>query len=317
MKPIITALAYEIGELHPIHVAARKPSDEDAINTLKAIGHETFSRATVHVADLAAASMRKTLQRGDIAPRDVDAVVFGSESLWDVSPAHQHDLFGFRNDMYAAISSAGVLNAYAVGCNFTCCANSVNAISLAADMVRSGEYQNVLVVIADRHPEERSRIMLPAVAILGDGAASCLVTSRPAPGFAIEHIVKQANMQAWNLDVERDFAQFLVLMAQALKKLGARMVERSGRSATAYQYLLTNNYSRSALRVFCHQLGYEQGSVYVKNIPRLGHAYACDLLMNLHDVDAQGSLQPGARLMALATGPVSCAMMDVRKHSLA
>jgi hypothetical protein len=170
------------------------------------------------------------------------------------------------------------------------------------------------VVLSDRHPEGRSRVMFPAVGVVSDAAASCIVTTRPAPGFRIDDLVLHSNLDLCDVDIEDDFGRFLIEMAKSLKEMGRQMVEVSGRTPSEYRYFMPNNYSRSTLRVLCHQLGYEQGKLFLDNLPRVSHAYAADVLINLYDLDAKGALDGGDRVMTMSSGPVTWGMIGLTKH---
>ena len=317
MTITITALDYYIGNLEPLETLARTPEEEDAVNTLLATGLCTYSRSDLRVSDMAAAAMRKTLARSGIAPAAVQAVVFASESWWDYQPSRvqrRNDSRKFRQDIYKAIWEVGLANAYPFGAMYSGCGNLVSAVEMAANMVRSQGLDNVLVVVSDRQPEGTTRVMFPAVGVVSDAAASCLVTSRPVEGFTVDDVVLHSNLGLWEADLEVDFGRFLIEMARGLKEMGNRMVAASGRRPPEYKYFLPNNYSRSTLRVFCHQLGYRPDQLFFDNVSRVSHTYAADVLINLFELDAKGALAPGDRVMALTSGPATWGMIALTKQ---
>lgn len=317
MNPTITALDYYVGHLERLETLARSPEEEDAINTMVATGLCTYSRSELRVADMAAAAMRKTLARSGVAPAAVQAVVFATESQWDYEPPRvrrRDNSRKFRQDIYKAIWEVGLTNAYPFGVMFSGCGNLVSAVAIASNMVRSQGLEDVLVVVSDRQAEGTTRVMFPAVGVVSDAAASCLVTSRPVSGFTIDDVVLHSNLGLWEADIEGDFGRFLVEMARGLKEMGGKMVAASGRKPTEYKYFLPNNYSRSTLRVFCHQLGYHQNQLFLDNLPRVSHTYAADVLVNLFELDARGALASGDRVMALTSGPATWGMIGLTKQ---
>jgi 3-oxoacyl-[acyl-carrier-protein] synthase-3 len=319
MTPTITALDYYIGQLDPLETLARSPEEADAINTLTALGMQTYSRSELRVADMAAAAMAKTLARSGLAPADVQAVVFATESQWDYDPPtvqRRDNSRKFRQDIYKAIWEVGLTRAYPFGVMFSGCGNLVSAIAIASNMIRAQGLENVLVVVSDRQAEGTTRVMFPAVGVVSDAAASCVVTSRPVAGFAIDDVVLHSNLGLWEADIEGDFGRFLVEMARGLKDLGHKMVAASGRRPADYKYFLPNNYSRSTLRVFCHQLGYQQSQLFLDNVPRVSHTYAADVLINLFELDARGLVATGDRVMALTSGPATWGMIGLTKQPL-
>ena len=317
MKPTITALDYYIGTLEPLETLARSPEEEDAVNTMVATGQCTYSRSDLRVADMAAAAMKRTLARSGIAPSAIQAVVFATESQWDYEPPtvrRRDNSRKFRQDVYKAIWEVGLTNAYPFGVMFSGCGNLVSAVAIASNMVQAQGLTDVLVVVSDRQAEGTTRVMFPAVGVVSDAAASCLVTSRPVAGFHIDDVVLHSNLGLWEADIEGDFGRFLVEMARGLKEMGHKMVAASGRKPAEYKYFLPNNYSRSTLRVFCHQLGYNQSQLFLDNVPRVSHTYAADVLINLFELDAKGALSSGDRVMALTSGPATWGMIGVTKQ---
>lgn len=317
MKPTITAIDYYIGTLEPLETLARSDEEADAVNTMVATGLCTYSRSDLRVADMAAAAMRKTLARAGVAPSSVQAVVFATESQWDYEPPTTHrrdNSRKFRQDIYKAIWEVGLTEAYPVGVMFSGCGNLVSAMEIAANLVQARGLHDVLVVVSDRQAAGATRVMFPAVGVVSDAAASCLVTSRPVAGFTIDDVVLHSNLGLWEADIESDFGRFLIEMARGLKDMGHKMVAASGRRPADYKYFLPNNYSRSTLRVFCHQLGYQQSQLFLDNLPRVSHTYAADVLINLSDLDAKGTLATGDRVMALTSGPATWGMIGVTKQ---
>lgn len=317
MKPTITAIDYYIGTLEPLETLARSDEEADAVNTMVATGLCTYSRSDLRVADMAAAAMRKTLARAGMAPSAVQAVVFATESQWDHEPPtvrRRDNSRKFRQDIYKAIWEVGLTEAYPIGVMFSGCGNLVSAMEIAANLVQARGLHDVLVVVSDRQAAGTTRVMFPAVGVVSDAAASCLVTSRPVAGFTIDDVVLHSNLGLWEADIEGDFGRFLIEMARGLKDMGHKMVAASGRRPADYKYFLPNNYSRSTLRVFCHQLGYQQSQLFLDNLPRVSHTYAADVLINLSDLDAKGALASGDRVMALTSGPATWGMIGVTKQ---
>lgn len=317
-NPTITAIDYHLGRLEPLDSLARSPEETDAVNTLTALGMQTYSRSELRTADMAAAAMCKTLERARIAPDAVQAVVFATESLWDFEPPdvrRRDNSRKFRQDIYKAIWEVGLTRAYPYGVMFSGCGNLVTAIDTAANLVCAQGLENVLVVVSDRQAPDTTRIMFPAVGVVSDAAAACVVTSRPVAGFAVDDLVLHSNLGLWEADIEGDFGRFLVEMARGLKDLGHKMVAASGRAPSAYKYFLPNNYSRSTLRVFCHQLGYQQSQLFLDNVPRVSHTYAADVLINLFELEAKGLVAAGDRVMALTSGPATWGMIGLSRQA--
>jgi 3-oxoacyl-[acyl-carrier-protein] synthase-3 len=180
----------------------------------------------------------------------------------------------------------------------------VTAITLASDALQAGRYRRALVVVADRLPPTHGRVLPPGVAVVSDGAASCLLSAGSGRGFRLEGSVAHADMAAWSMDLESEFDKFggyLINLGKQLTQVKKKLGEASGISAEQYRYLVMNNYSRSTIRLFSTQLGFQLKQVMTANLPTHGHVNAVDLLLNLNTLIEQGNLAEGDKVMALAS----------------
>ena len=312
--PVITAIAYELGEMESVADLAAS-EEEDAIEILLATGMKEYSRSKRRISELVVDCIRRTLSQAEVDPKDVDVVVYATETFWDASEVstHRETNRQYRQDIFRAIWETGLHDAFPYGVTFSGCGNFVSGVKLAACMLMAKQAKNVLVVTGDRHPPKRTRILPPAVTVISDGAASCLVTCERAAGFAVHEVCQRAYLDVFDVDLEDDFGRFLVEMARTLRTLGGHMHERTCRTPKDYRRLLVNNYSLSTARVFSHLLGYETSQLYLDNIARVGHVSAADALINLFDLDQAGALNHGDHLMILGTGPVTTGLMAVEK----
>ncbi|HEY8206015.1 MAG TPA: 3-oxoacyl-[acyl-carrier-protein] synthase III C-terminal domain-containing protein [Myxococcaceae bacterium] len=308
-EPRVTGFAYRVGELRPVQELGVEP---DLVEILLAGGLETYSRARQTAVELAQEAAGETLRLTSCAPGDVDAVVFANESVWSDGAVGQDKAGDMRREIYRALHGLGLTRAYPVGAGLSGCANMLAGVGMARGLILTAGLRNVLVVGSDRRADGH-RLIPPAVGVISDGAASCLVTAKAGPGFIVEALCQHADLSLHESDLSKDFGRYLLEMGKAVKALGERMRELTGRSADAYKRLVLNNYGASTMRMFAHQLGFRTDQMYRRNVARLSHVAAADIAINLADLEAAGELQSGDRVMAFASGPVSWIMVAARK----
>jgi len=309
----IDGLAYALGALRPIAELEDKGVAPDTLEILAAAGLETYSVAEGSVIELAAESLRKTMDRARVDPAKVDALLFASEDL----AVEGAEAGAMRGQLYRMMHGLGLRRAFPLACTFGGCTNFANAVSIASDMVRFKRANQVLVVGADKSRAARSRVIPPAVGVISDGAASCVVrteAAEPSSGaFAIEAIVQHAELSLYDADLSDDFGRYLIELGRALKAMAARLTAATGRSPGEYKRLVLNNYSRSTTRVFAHALGFQGAQLYADNVGRFSHVASSDTAINLASLLEGGTLTPGDRVMACASGPLSWCVLAVRK----
>jgi 3-oxoacyl-[acyl-carrier-protein] synthase III len=309
----IDGLAYSLGALRPIADLEDGGVPADTLEILAAAGLETYSAAEGSVIDLAVASLRKTIERARVDPAEVDALLFASEDL----SVDGTQPVGMRGQLYQMMHGLGLRRAFPLACTFGGCSNFASAVSIASDMVRFERAKQVLVVGADKSSGARSRVIPPAVGVVSDGAASCVVRGETpemtSGAFAIEAIVQHAELSLHDADLSDDFGRYLIELGRALKAMAARITASTGRAPSEYELLVLNNYSRSTTRVFAHALGFQGKQLYSENVGRYSHVASSDTAINLATLLEGGRLTAGDRVMACASGPLSWCMLALRK----
>ena len=296
----LKGLQYYLGTLCSVEGTGIDPT---VVESLLEKGLRDFANAQERPAELARQAIQKTLVASGIAPAEVDALVYASTT------------FGNKADWSEAaigklLHELGLVNAVAIGSFFPGCANAVTAVRLAASLVMAQQYRRVLVVTVDKvlADEPQSRVMPPSVSILSDAAASVMVTSDGAWDWRLCAMDNYTDASMWNLDYEENYAAFLLATSKGTAEAARRLRIADGGSANAYRQLITNNYNVPVMEMLAKRSGFPAEQVFTANVPRFGHAYAADTLINLADHTAAGR---GGRVMVLATGHKNWAGMVV------
>lgn len=180
------------------------------------------------------------------------------------------------------------------------CTNLLAAIDAAHALVSAGRHRCVLVVSTDRVADESERF--EKFALFSDGAASCLVAAEPvgAGGEAAYEIVGCASAQRaadldWSSEISAELAR--QVHRQLLGPLELAVEELGG--------LLHGNLVRPLVVLKERMAGFTPAQLYTDNIPRIGHCFAADPLINLVDRYAGSGPAPDRHYLLAASVPGS------------
>jgi hypothetical protein len=299
MVAVIDGLASQLGELVSIESLVGDGISAEMADQLTARGQKMCSVAPSEL-PLIETSVRRSLAAAGIEPQAVDRILVTSESVLVAGskPAHE----ALRARLYGLFAGLGLGGAPVLMFTFAGCGSVVAALEYAVLLVDAGSAENVLVVAADRVLEGGERVLPPAVSVVGDGVASCLVR-RAAPestGWLLREVRRRAFLEVAEFDRATDFGPALVMLGRALVSLAREQGARNGAWADAV--LACNNYGMPTLRLFARTLGMTEDRLFTGNVAAVGHLGSPDPLVNLESLAGRG--RPVA---LLATGPADCA----------
>jgi 3-oxoacyl-[acyl-carrier-protein] synthase-3 len=207
-------------------------------------------------------------------------------------PAEGHGRFVQRLLAGAAL---GDLPCY--GVNLNRCVNLLAGLDVARALVVSGRHERILVITADILAPGADR-MAP-YALFSDGAAACVVAADPGPADSYELLgcatAEDAASLEWTAEISSDLAR--AVTDELLGAAGLKLGEVAA--------LLHANIFTPLVMMKERQAGFSAEQLYLDNIPRIGHCFAADPLINLVDRAAAGHLRPGAYALLAASVPGS------------
>lgn len=295
--------AYAVGELVPVEQVAAPAA---LAERLRAYGFATCSVADRPPSELAADAVADLLLRHGLTGGDIDAVVYGTCSHRGEPAGHQ----GVRG----MLDRLGLAAARLYGVWLGESGNLVGALRLARALLTSAGMRTVLVVVADAVPKRPGeyRAMPNAVTINGDGAAACLLSTVRRGPFTVEgigHCASPAMSAAERGSGLREYLEFMTGVRAALTALH----NESGTGPDSYQWLVANNYSASNLSDFADLAGIAHERVFRGTVPRHGHVFTADGLINLAALTDSAKVAPGDRVLVLSTGPFSWGAIGLRR----
>ncbi|HEY3904445.1 MAG TPA: hypothetical protein VGM14_11120 [Streptosporangiaceae bacterium] len=259
-------------------------------------GWGTIRTTSRELADLAVQAGAATLKTAGIDTASVDALVLCSNRI--PGPAEGHGQF-----VADILTGIGLGDIPAYGANLNRCVNLLAGIDLARALVVSGRYGRVLVITTDKVAEGADR--MSQFALFSDGAASCVIAASevggraagPAPGFEVLGCAtaQETATLEWTSQISADLAKDV-----NEQLLGAAGLKLGDVTALAHANLFT-----PLLVMKERQAGFSPDQLYLDNIPRFGHCFAADPLINLVDRIGLGHLKAGSYCLLASSVPGS------------
>lgn len=297
----IRGIAYELGELRDIGTIDAPP---DAVAALRTAGLATYSASPLSPADLAKNAARKTLELAGVSGADVDAVVFASESFWNISVD--------RADVPKMMASLGMERAYPIGTFMSGCNNFAVALRIARGLVQDG-MTNVLVACADTVPEgPKTRVLEPNMSVLSDGAVSFIV-GKTEGEYELVNLGFHSSPALANVDPNEDMATWAMGNIEGVRQAVARALEPLESDPKRVARFFCNNYSHAVAGMFAMQAGFEDAQCYFDNVGRFAHAYASDTFINLVDCEAARPMARGELAVLLGSSATNWGAAVLRK----
>lgn len=278
----LTAPRYVLGEIEEDHTAIPRLAERIAgyglIPKADFWGWGSIRRSSRSVPALAVAAGADTLRAAGVEPASVDCLVLCSTAF----PGDNRDHGPFVAQVMTGI---GLDDADFLGVALHRCANLLAGIRTGEAMVACGRYRRVLVVSADRVDDESQR--MEKFALFSDGAASCLLTDSDPAGTGFELVASAAAHDVRQLHQDSE------LNADLSQRVNESLLKPRG-LALADLSVLHGNIFKPIVMLKEMQAGFKPAQLFTDNIPRFGHCFAADPLINLVDRAAAGHLRTGA-----------------------
>ena len=259
-EPIyVDGCAYSVGRPHPIEALLREGVlSLESFADCRDRGITTFCAGGDSIAQMRATASARAIASAGLSADAVDCVVVANAM-----------------DVPVELSEARVV-LQAQDCAAFCA-----GIEAAATQIAAGGAENVLLLLTGHVPREQSRYNAELGTIFGDGAAACIVSSRPR-GFAVIAAeswlesnpprVSQAT-QPTGEQMLRDF--------QKLQNLLRLSCEGAAISPAAITALCGTHGSRIYLELMAEAAELPDERVYGDAMQEFGHVFACDNLIAL------------------------------------
>jgi hypothetical protein len=278
----IRAIGIDAGEATPVAEAADGDGSR-LIDFLKSDGFVSFRRSRVSVAEMAGRAVQHCLARSDVPAREIDTVLFSTESFWDGGEGPT-DPIAVRNAVLSVLfGDCGLSEAHIQACWTNECANLSATLSLARALVMSESSRNVLVVVGDRQDTHVPRLMPNGASVMSDVAAAALVTQDPE-GPALRHVVTHNAPDVFAAERSNDVQRKTQAMMSALQRFASRVEVVTGRAVTDYSLVLTDNLHSMYLDFICEGLGLDPVRTRQPSKADFAHGFSLDGLLGLEAI---------------------------------
>jgi 3-oxoacyl-[acyl-carrier-protein] synthase III len=311
----LSGLSYELGRLRPIADIVDDGESGEAVEILLSKGAQTYSQFDESLIDVIKRSAANSLRDSGIRAEEVGAVLVVTESFSGIMEASvgqgRSQFREARDALFDALAAVGVTKAPVFCTTFGGSSNFLQAVFMTMPLIETGRIDYMLIVCADRQPPAVSRFMYDAVALIGDGVATCVATLKPRPNadaYELEYVGISPFANAADLG---DWGRMLLDMYRTAKCAAADCYDKTQRQPRDFGWLILSNYNKLSNQVFSRLLGFGDERTYLNNVARTGHVPACDHLINLKDLCLNISLPPRTPLLLFVNGPISCGTISV------
>jgi 3-oxoacyl-[acyl-carrier-protein] synthase III len=246
-------------------------------------GWDRFRVSDRPAVELMAETARRSLADFDARQPPVDAVILCATRF-------PTDVDGHADFIGRLLDRLGLHHAIPYGFTLNRCATLTSALGLAATLVGSGRHHSILLTAGDTNGADDER--LRPFAVFSDGAASCIVSAGQGGEFQLLDAAAavDARMMKRNGEISADLT----------RQVNAELFERAQVDLRDIKRLAHNNLWRPIVAMKEQQAGFRRDQLYLDNIPRIGHVFSCDPLINMIDLAVNGLVAPGD-LLALGS----------------
>lgn len=250
-------------------------------------GWGAYFKTDDDIFDLGIRSARQTLAQSSVSAGDVDFVMFCSTCF----PGNEIEYINYNARIYESLE---LKKAFPIGITLNNCISYMSAIVMAENMIRSGAYNNILIITADKVYDESIRFN--NFALLSDSAASCLVTRRDVSGLEIMSARFGVSQDPITSNHGKDEPE---LYGRILNEV----LEGSTTSLSDIKKVFCNNIFRPVTQLKETRLGFSRRQLYLDNVARCGHCFSADTLINYVDYARQTSPAEGEKFLFSVDAP--------------
>lgn len=236
---------------------------------------------------------------------EVDAIVYstclpqngnmGDLVAWEATKDVKH-LMEFPASRLQADFDLG--SAVVFGLNQQACTGMLGSLRLAGALLAAEPgWQRVLCLSADRFPD--SALYEQSYNLISDGAAACLVTSRPEPGrlrLVTAHQITNGGLHAASND--ESVGTFFSYTPRLIRET----LQRAELTIDDIDWVVPQNTNQNAWRIISRMLKIDDERVWQSSLPDIGHAISADNIINLKALLDTGRVQPGQNILLVMAG---------------
>jgi len=231
-----------------------------------------------------------TLAAAGVDASSIEALLLCSNRI--PGPAEGHGRF-----VENVLTGIGLGNIAFYGQNLNRCVNLLAGLDVSCAFVASGRHRRVLLITTDRVADGADR--MSQFALFSDGAASCVVACDAGDRDSYELLgcatAQDTATLEWTKEISSDLA----------REVNDRLLTPHGLTLGDIAGLMHANLFKPLVVMKERQAGFSAEQLYLDNIPRIGHCFAADPLINLVDRTALGHIGQGGYCLLASSVPGS------------
>lgn len=277
-------------------VAAQMEMSEDELRLYR----DTHGLRNVHMAegettyDMALRAARKALEESRLDPDSIDAVIMHHTAF--TTSLEPNSVVGRIQAELGLRRSVG----FSVWEQY--CASIITAMRVARDMIGTSSVTTVMLVGADCFFGSTNRA-IDGITIQGEGSSAVIVKS----GCSTNRIVGLAghvdgSFYRTSRCTKEDLERFNLIYTLATVRTIQRALKKSKLSLDDIALIIPHNINTSSWRRVLSKLGCGEEKLFSENIPRRGHVFGSDMVINLCDAIDSGRLRKGEYALLVTAG---------------
>ena len=294
----IPAIEYALPDFsHTLEELAAQGRLTTPVDTLRTFGFEQAWIAEGDAYSLGAMAVHRLLDRTGLDPASVGLILQAGAT----PGSHATDatlLGGFSYPVSRLQYDFGFTNARTLGISQAGCLGLMSAVGLARAMLLADRtLSRVLCVSVDVLPAGATREILYNV--ISDGACALLVEPGDGPNrIVVEHHVTKGYY--WNCDEKRN--EIVAAYFPTARSVIAATLDAASLGVGDIAWVVPHNVSLRSWQILLQLTGLDPARLFAANIAAKAHVIGGDNFINLRDLQAEGRLERGDRLLLFNFG---------------
>ncbi|GGX60112.1 hypothetical protein GCM10007385_31710 [Tateyamaria omphalii] len=282
--------------------------EDEQVKKLLADGFKQYSVAEEGSCRLAEKAIAKALANSTVPVEEIDTVLFGSESFWDVDQTYSKQTFPlehqlFRANIYNALELNGLGNANLMGYWANGCANIGLALQTASALIQTERSKSVLVVYIDRHPAHETRIIHKGITVASDICLALILAGNVGKGPELSLVVPYSDLSLMRVRERDSLEKYLVNYARSTKKAVDHFLEESKRSLADFSELLTPNFTMDYMRLQYSSVRSCVDMLNMDSKAEIAHATSADPFVTLRNMRVPHGGNGDVERLVMLMGP--------------
>lgn len=245
--------------------------------------------------------------RLDLTPRRLRQVryLLWARSVYVVTPHPVNPLHELRDRL-------GLRHAQAFAVTQHACASGLLALDLAGRMLAAdGDPDALALVLTGEKAFTRGAMFIPRTTIMGEAATACLVRLGGRRDRLLTYVVDMRGEYDTFGISDEVAAQYREAYPKLVGEIIQAAAGRAGLRLSDVTLVLPHNVNTISWHRVCDLIDLPRDKVLLENVPRIGHCFCGDGLINYRTAVDSGRLRPGDHyvMVGVGTGATFSAMV--------